>query len=286
MANGEQFPDVDGRDIELIRLQPLNKRNINFDTNTGYRKIVASIKAIGLIEPLCVFADKDGFAILDGFLRFKACGQIGMKTVPCIIYKDKQAYTYNRNVNRLSAYQEIRMLRKSLQTLDEPTIAETFGLKSLRSRLVPNLIRQLDVSVVEAFKADKISKNVALELARVVNERQVEILKEMKKVGDYSASFCRTLIIQSTQEQRKKSAHQRKAWAEDDDRKRDLVARLARAEKQHDFYSQLYRQYSGDLLKTTFYVRKMLSVSQVEAFLVANHPEILARFRSVVEGAA
>ena len=72
--------------------------------------------------------------------RFLSCGELGYETVPCILYKDKEAYTFNRMVNNLSGFQEIKMMRKSLESLDEKTIADTFGMKSIRYRLAPKLV--------------------------------------------------------------------------------------------------------------------------------------------------
>ncbi|MBN2559743.1 MAG: ParB N-terminal domain-containing protein [Phycisphaerae bacterium] len=283
MANGAQSLDVDGRDIDLEQLTPLNERQVNLAKNAGFRKIMASVQAIGLVEPLSVFPENGGYVILDGFLRYTACKELGIRTVPCLVYKDKQAYTFNRNVNRLSAYQEIRMLRKSLETIDEPTIARTFGMKSIKSRLVPTLIKQLHPDVVAAFKENVVSKACARELLRVTHERQVEILKEMTNVGDFSPAFCRALVIQTPASQRNKSKPQRQAWADDGDRKRDMMARLDHAQRQHDFYSCLYRQYSADLLKLVFHVRKMISIPEIEAYLETNHAEVLGRFKTVIE---
>ena len=286
MSPSTQPADIDGCDIGLKQLKPMNERTINFTTNNGYRKIVASIKAIGLIEPLSVYKEDGCYVILDGFLRYMACAQLDMETVPCLVYKDKQAYTFNRNVNRLSPYEEIRMLRKSLETIDEATIAQTFGMKSIHSRLIPHLVRQLHPDLVAAFKENVITKPTAKELMRVTHERQAEIFKEMKRLKDYTPSFCKTLVIQTTETQRNKNKPQQKAWVEDDERKRGMVARLAHAEKQHDFYAQLYRKYSGDLLKLTFFIRKMISNPKIEEYLGAHHADVLARFKAVIEGAA
>lgn len=273
---------VEGKDVGLHLLVPLNEREINLEKHVGYRKIVASIKNVGLIEPLSVFQEDDHYVILDGYLRFKACQEMEIETVPCMVYGDKQAYTFNRNVNRLSAYQEIRMLRKSLETIDEPTIAQAFGMRSIKYRLAPNLLKELHPDVVKAFKEDEITKPCALEFTNVVSERQKEMLTEMKEVGDLSPSFCRTLVLQTPQNQRNKKKTQRVAWVENDGRKKDLVSRLEHAEKQHDFYAGLYRQYSTDLMKLTFYVRKLISNQRVVQHLTSANPDILSRFREVV----
>jgi len=285
MNNETTAHEIDGRDIDIASLKPLHERAINFATNRGFRKIVASISAIGLIEPLNVFPEGDHFIILNGFLRYMACKQLGLATIPCIVARANQAYTYNKNVNRLSGFQETRMLKKALESINEATVAKTFGLKSIRYRLARNLEGQLHPSVVAAFKDDRVGKNCANEFTNVVPERQVEILAEMKRVSDYSPAFCRTLVIRTPSPQRVKKKGQRREWAADDDRKKALVARLEHAEQQNDFYASLYRRYSTDLLRVTFYIRKMLSVPQIEQHLAAHHAETLTRLRGVVEAA-
>ena len=277
--------DIDGRDVDLKLIEPIQKRELK-PSHSGYRKIVSSIKAIGLIEPLAVYQENGHYALLDGYLRYHACKQLEIETVPCLVYKDKQAYSFNRNVNRLSAFQEMRMLRKSLEHIDEPTIAQTFGMKSIRYRLAPTLVKQLHPKVVKAFKENLIGKPSAMELTYVIQARQAEILAEMKEAGDNSPSFCRALVIQTPPAQRSRKKRQRKAWAEDDQRKSDMVSRLEHAEQQHDFYSGLYRQYSADLMKLTFYARKLITTPGIEAYLQENHAEILERFRGVVFGDA
>jgi hypothetical protein len=89
------------------------------------------------------------------------------------------------------------MLRKSLETIDELRIAKTFGLKSISHRLAQGLANSLHPEAVRAFEQDRLSKACALELAAVVPERQTEILAEMKSIGNYSPSFCRSLILQT-----------------------------------------------------------------------------------------
>jgi ParB family chromosome partitioning protein len=274
--------DVDGRDIAINLLIPLNERDINLQAHAGFRKIVASIRAIGLIEPLSVFQEGDHYVILDGFLRYKACQQLELETLPCMVFKDKQGYSFNRNVNRLSAFQEMRMLRKSLESIDEPTIAQAFGMKSIRYRLAPALLKELHPDVVAAFKEDLITKPAAREFMRVTPERQKEMLREMKEAGDYSPSFCRALVLQTPASQRNGKAAFRPAWSDDGEKKKDLVSRLEHAEQQHDFYSGLYRQYSTDLMKLTFYVRKLISNPRVKQLLEEHQPAVLDQFKRII----
>jgi ParB family chromosome partitioning protein len=277
--------DIDGRDIDVKLLRPLQPREINLKTNAGFRKIVASIKALRrLIEPLAVYTQDAGksYVILDGYLRYMACRQLGIHILPCLVYKDMQAYSFNKNVNRLSACQEIRMLRKSLETIDESTIAQTFGIKSIQYRLASTLVEKLHQHVVKAFQDDLITKICAMEFTYVVPERQAEIFQEMKTVGDYSLGFCRSLVLNTASAKRNKKRPQQKPWGQNNDRKKEMVARLEQAEKQHGFYAALYRQYTTDLLRLTFYVRQLITNPQVAEHLKINHIDVFTRLSEIV----
>ncbi|HPF99362.1 MAG TPA: ParB N-terminal domain-containing protein [Kiritimatiellia bacterium] len=273
---------IEGKDIPIAALRPLRQRNINLETNKGFRKILTSIQSVGLIEPLSVFEEQDGYTILDGFLRFKACEQLGVREVPCLIYRNKEAYTFNKMVNRLSPYQEMKMLRKSLEAIDESTIAHVFGLQSIRYRLAPTLLHDLHPEIVRAFEDNEIGRTTAREIAYVLPSRQLEILKEMRFVNDFSPTFVRGLVVRTPFELRNPKRRQRKTWSEDTARKNELVTRLEDAEKQHSFYVKLYRQYSTDLLKLSFYVRKIVTTPKLLAYLEEHHPDILRQFRSIV----
>ena len=276
-------PNINGVDIPLTALEPMREReNINTKTHKGFLRILSSIQSIGLIEPLCVFPENGGYVILDGYLRFLACGELGIEAVPCIVYEDKEAYTFNRMVNRLSGYQEMRMLRKSLETLDEQTIADTFGMKTIRYRLAPTLVEQLHPKVAEAFEQDLLGKTAAMEMACVKPPRQAEMIKEMKRVNDFSPAFIRALILKTPPELRNPKRNPRKSWSEDKTRRKELVARLEEAEKQHDFYTGLYRQYSADLLKMALYVRKIITTPDIQAHLESHHANALAELQQIV----
>ncbi len=280
-------PKVNGMDIPLAALVPLHDRgNINTKAHKGYLRILSSVRAIGLIEPLCVFPENGRHVILDGYLRFLACGELGIATVPCIVYEDKEAYTFNRMVNRLSGYQEMRMLRKSLETLDEQTIAGTFGMKTIRHRLAPTLVAQLHPQVAEAFEQDLLGKLAAMEMAGVKPPRQAEMIKEMKRAHDFSPALIRALILKTPPELRNPKRSPRKTWSEDKARHKQLVTRLAEAEKQHDFYTGLYRQYSADLLKMALYVRKVITYPEILAHLSAHHANTLKELQQIVLDAA
>jgi len=276
MDNGKL---VDARDLPIVKLVPRTKRKI--DKKYG-RRIEASIRAVGLIEPLVVYPVDDHYEILDGCLRYAILLELGVEMVPCLIGSAREAFTGNRMVNRLSSAQEMRMLRKSLEELDEKTIANALGIAGIKHRLNQGLLKKLDPRVAKAFEAGKISKSCATELAHVKPDRQVEILKLMESCDDHSVTFAKGMVLKTSASRRAKTNGARTPWARADEKKSDLLKRLREAEQQQDFYSGLYRQYTTNLLKLVIYVRALLSNERVRQYLAEHHSEPLKLFEEII----
>lgn len=274
--------NVAGEDVPIDKLVPINERSINLKTNKGFHKILSSIKNIGLIEPLCVYRENGHYLILDGFLRYKALQQIGIKMVPCILQQTKEAYTFNRMVNVLSPYQESRMLRKSLASIDHSTIEQVLGLKSLEYRLGTQTYEHLDNNIIKMIDANKISRKCAKELTYVNRERQLEILQEMKKYNDFSITFARALVIKTSPDKRNVEKKIKKTWFEDSGKKQELIAKLEEVQKRYDFFSSLYRQYMTDLLKLSIYVRKLITNEKIKNYMAQKSPELFESFNKIV----
>lgn len=273
---------IQGKDIDIDKLVPLNERKINLKKNRGFQKILSTIKMIGLIEPLDVYKENGHYVILNGFLRYQAFKELQINTIPCLIHSQKEAYTYNKMINRLSPVQESRMLQEALKTLDQPTVAQVFGVKSLQYRLSTGLLKQLDAKVINAIDKGSLSRRCAKELTYVNKQRQNQILREMEKNEDFSIAFARALIIKTPSNMRNHGKKKKKPWAEDTERKQELVAKLETISKRYDFYSNLYRQYSADLLKLYIYVRKLITNEKTRLYLEINFPEIFEQFENII----
>ena len=274
---------VNGMDIPLTALTPLREReSLNTKTNRGYRRICSSIRTIGLIEPFCVCPEGGAYVILDGYLRYRAFQQLNIEIAPCIVFQTKEAYTFNRMVNPLSCSQEVRMLRKALETVDETTIADVFGVKDLHDRLARKVLALLHPKAKEAFDQDLLSRKAAKELVDAKPERQVEMLKEMKRVQDYTPNFIRALILKTPPEMRNPDRTSRSSWSTNSNKRREIVTRLQEAEQQQDFYTKLYRQYTADLMKMTLYVRKIVNTPALTAYLKEHHAATLKELTQIV----
>ncbi len=271
--------ESEARDIPIIQLRPLRERNI---CQREFDRILASIKAIGLIEPLIVFPEGEDFVITDGVQRYKALLNLGVEIIPCIVGPRREAFTGNRMVNRLSPVQENRMIEKSLEELDEQTIAAALNLSGITHRLKKTLLKQLHADAAAALDQSAITRACARELTHVKPDRQSEILTAMKSYKDFSVAFARSLILKTPPAQREIRRRKRNPWNKSAQRRSDLLKKLAEAEQKHDFYSRLYKQYTIDLLRLAIYARALLTNQQVRECLDQRHPEIVARFEAII----
>lgn len=274
-----QSANVRGMDVPIVKLLPLRRRKVS---DKDYNKLVANLKAVGLIEPLCICQEGDNFYILDGYIRYTALVELGVETVPCLVLDSRDLYTPNRQVNHLSPQQEIKMLRKALERLDEKTIAKAFGMESLKTRLNTSLYKDMHPEVVQALTKGELQQGVAKELSFVVPTRQLEILRLMRQGGDYSLPFAKAQVLETALAARSKKHRRSTPWEKAPKIRRDLVKKLTEVEKHYDFYSGLYRQYVGDLLKLSIYVRQIVTNPDLRAHLERHHPEHLKFFESLL----
>jgi hypothetical protein len=231
---------------------------------------------------LIVYPDGENYEILDGCLRYRILLEMGVESVPCLVNPTRDGFTANRMVNQLSASQEMRMLRQSLEELDEKTIANALGFAGIGHRLNKGLMQKLDPQVAKAFNANKVSLQVAKEMAHVKSDRQVEILKLMDSCNDYSLTFAKGLVLKTPVSKRVKTTGRASPWSRGEEKKTDLIRRLQEAELQQDFYSGLYRQYASNLLKLVIYCRSLLGNPRVAAYLKEHHGEVTDNLLQVI----
>jgi ParB family transcriptional regulator, chromosome partitioning protein len=275
--------NIQGGDIPIVLLRPRHERKI---TKREYERIKAGILAVGLIEPFLVFPENDYYIILNGHQRYWILLEMGVETVPCIFAPQKEAFTSNRMVNRVSPFQEGRMIKKSLEELDEKTIASALGITHLAHRLKATLLKQLHPSVAAAFDGGTINRACVQELTYVTPKRQEEIIKAMETYKDFTLPFVRSLVLKTPLQARAKNrAGTKNPWARNEQRKSDLLKKLAEAEEKHDFYTTLYRQYSINLLKLVIYARQLVNNDRIVAYLRESYADILAAFQEIIANA-
>ena len=119
--------------VPLSDILPVRQVNDPQSNIRRYRTIRASIKEVGLIEPLVVYPQKGSpgkYLLLDGHLRHFALKDLGVTAAECIVARDDECFTYNARVNRLNPISEHKMIMKAVQQGVKPErIATALNLK-------------------------------------------------------------------------------------------------------------------------------------------------------------
>ncbi|WP_213074702.1 plasmid partitioning protein RepB C-terminal domain-containing protein [Acinetobacter pittii] len=163
-----------------------------------YGQIKASIKEIGIIEPLIVAptADKKEFVLLDGHIRLEILKDLGFSEIPCILSSDDENYTYNKKINRLATIQEHFMIRRAIdQGVDEERLASALNIdiKSIKSKI--NLLNGICPEVIELLKDRELSPNVFSLLKKMKSVRQIECAELMITLNNLTVPYAKALLM-------------------------------------------------------------------------------------------
>lgn len=244
-----------------------------------YRAVFASIRAIGLVEPLMVYpnkGEKGTFVLLDGHLRLKALQELGRPTAPCLLSLDDDAFTYNDKVNRLSLIQEHRMIMKALDHgVTEEQIAQALDLDVKKIIRGKNLIEGIHPEAIQILKDKPITERPLQILKQVKALRQIEMAQLMVSACNYTFAYARALLVGTNAEQLVKPAVPKKV-------KGMSAEEIARLEKEMETLERDFRLFQDRHGENTLhlgaaqrYVRKLLDNAKVKKFLQQRHPELL-----------
>jgi hypothetical protein len=269
----------EGIDLPLVAIIPIRKRTV---PKRGYEKLKANIKALGLIDPLCVCRDDEKYYLLDGYIRYQILLELGIAEAPCLVQDRRDFYTPNRQVNNLSRMEEGKMIRNALGKLDEKTIARHFGLKSIQPK-ARVCQKDLHPDTLVALEKGEINRPCARELAFVVPARQAELLEIMRQAGDKSAAFVKTQILKTPPHQRSKRKGRKKTpWERESRNKSELADRLAEINRHFGFFKELFNTYSADLMRLVIHVRDILEDRPLHDWLKVNEPSAYRLFTDTV----
>lgn len=274
-----------GIDLPLAAILPIRQVKPADGCFGKYRAVLASIRAIGLVEPLVVHPNKGAkgtYLLLDGHLRLKALQELERPTAPCLVSTDDDAFTYNDKVNRLSLIQEHRMIMKALEGgVSEKQIAEALDLDVRKIIQGKNLLEGLHPEAVQILKDKPITERALRILKQVKALRQIEMSQLMVSGNNYTFAYARALLVGTARDQLAKP--------EEPKRVKGLSAEeIARMEREMESLERDFRIFQDQFGQNTLhlgaaqrYLRRLLDNTKVKRFLQQRHPEILEELNDI-----
>lgn len=251
-----------------------------------FKTILASVKEIGLVEPLMVYPQKgeDGkYILVDGHLRWLALQELGETSANCIVSTDDESFTYNARISRLAPIQEHKMVMKAVQNGVKPErIAAALNLPLRRVRSLMNLLDGIHEEAVDLLKDKNIVPHTIRLLRRVTGVRQIAIAELMTSANNFTASYAEALIFATPEEQRLNPGRPK--------RKRGLSAEeIARMEQEMESLGQdiktIEKTYGENTLNLTLargYLKRLLDNAKAVRFLSVNYSDIFREFERIV----
>lgn len=161
-----------------------------------YKQLTASLKHVGVIEPLVVYPRGPGdYLLLDGHVRLEILKSIGTKEVKCLLATDDEAYTYNRHVNHIPAVAQHFMLLEALKNgLTEERIAAALDVSLDSIRAKRDLLNGICSEAVQILADKQLSPKVFWILRRMKPIRQIEAAEHMVAGGTFTVPFAKALL--------------------------------------------------------------------------------------------
>jgi hypothetical protein len=275
------------RDIRLTDILPMRKITKIAKTTLKYRQIAASIRHVGLIEPLVVHPQtgKDGkFMLLDGNVRYEVLLELKIESVKCLVALDDEAFTYNHKVNRLTAIQEHFMITKAVKSgVSESQIADALDIDVALIRKKRDLLVGICAEAIDLLKGKKATGATFAQIRKVVPMRQIEIAELMSATNNFSDSYSKCLIATTPNEQLvdKKGSREVDGLSSID---------MARMEREMDALAKDFKQIDEvhgknvlNLVIAVGYLKTLLDNARIVRYLAGSYPEILKELQKVVD---
>src|ERR1700722_18091722 len=162
-------------DLPLEQLTALKETEPRMLNTRKCKQLQASLKHIGLIEPLAVFPQEDNrFLVINGNLRLHLLREMGATTARCTVSLDDESYTYNKRVNSLSAITEHFMILKAIANgVTEERIAIGLDIDIAAIRNSRRLLDGICPEVVELLKDKRVSSRTFTILRKMKPLRQI-----------------------------------------------------------------------------------------------------------------
>ena len=256
-----------------------------------FRAILASVREVGVIEPLAVFREAGWarspatYVLLDGHLRLEALRVAGATEAVCIVSTDDEGFTYNRQVNRLSPVQEHRMIMQAVgKGVPPERIARALDVNvdSIRER--QRLLDGIAPEAVDLLKERMVARSVFPILRKMRPLRQIEAAELMVSANRFTLPYVRMLLA-ATRPEMLIEAKKPKQLASLED--------IARMERQMD---KIYQDYKVDeevlgetmlvLVVAKGFVTRLLRNGALSDYLDRHHGDIMGEMATVMEAVA
>lgn len=269
--------------LPLDRILPSRLIEASIKRTSKYKCIAASVREVGVIEPLVVFPHKkvaDNYLLLDGHVRLEILKDLERTEVRCIISTDDEGYTYNHKVNRPSAIQEHFMILKAIKTgVTESRIAAMLDIDVAAIRQKRDLLDGICPEAVELLREKRANAGTLRELRRVKPMRQIEMAELMSAAHNFSVAYAKCLVATTQDDQLIDADRPKECRGLSPDEIARMEHEMATLGKEFKLIEESHGRNVLNMVIVGGYLRKLLDNARVTRFLGQHYPEIAAELQ-------
>jgi hypothetical protein len=273
--------------INITDIQPLRIVSERVKQSVKYEQISASIREVGLVEPLIVARDRSNgrkYLLLDGHLRLEVLKVRGDAEVECLVSTDDEAFTYNKRISRLAIVQEHRMILKAIERgVSEERIARALNVNFQHVRSKRRLLDGICPEVAELLRDRHVPMHTFRELRKMHPVRQIEAAQLMIAMHKFSLGYAKSLVAATPQPQLAEKYQPKVINGLTDDEVALMERESASLEREFKIAEQTYSADHLDLVLAKGYLGRLLGNARIVQYLAQHHRENLAEFQRISE---
>ena len=282
MAFEKEVTRIDIADIHPLYLVAAATRQ-----TVKYKRIAASIREVGVIEPIVVARDRSEprkYLLLDGHLRLDVLKDRGATEIDCLISTDDEAFTYNKRISRLAIIQEHKMILKAIERgVPQARLARALNINVTSLQERTRLLDGICSEAAELLKDKHVSMTGFRVLKKMTSVRQIAAAELMVAMNKYTVSYARSLLAATPLAQLKDSAMPKAIRGVSKEQIAVMERESANLEREVRLAERTYGADHLDLVLARGYVAKLIGNARIVRYLARHYPDFLPEFQRIAE---
>ena len=276
--------------IAIAAILPLRPVPAHIREGRKYTQIASSVREVGIVQPPVVARHaslKGKYLLLDGHLRIEVLKDMSIREVTCLVSLDDEAFTYNRQINRLATIQEHRMILKLVERgISEKRIAEALDVDVAAIRVKRNLLRGICPEVEKLLKDKHCPINTFQALRSLKRLRQIEVAELMVSTDDYSVLYAKALVAATPLDQLVDEGNPKPLKGVSPEQMEQIQRELINLQGDVKRIEGTFASDHLNLVLATSYVRSLLGNDRIDRYLDKYHPELRQEFHKICDATA
>lgn len=274
--------------VPIAAILPVKQLPITVPKSQKYAQIAASIREVGLIEPLVVTRapGQDGaFILLDGHVRLHVLKEMGEDAVTCLVATDDESFTYNKRISRLATIQEHKMIMRAIERgVPEARIAAALNVDVALIRRKRTLLSGICPEAAELLKAKHCPVNSFRSLRKMKPLRQIQAAELMIAANNYTVAYTEAILAATDADDLVDPASKKEPVGVSREQAERMKAEMASLQKNIKLIEGTLGPDHLRLVVAGRYVERLLTNDRLVRYLEKHHGEILGELRQIVAG--